>query len=689
MNEHQEQSGTSTEELKARHALLTEKLLSAQQAYHAQETPEMSDEDYDALMRELQHIEETLGISSKASEAIGATEQGVTRAHPTPMLSLGNTFSESDIMQFGARLGRKLHGVDAESLPYTVEYKLDGLSANLVYENGTFQWGATRGDGSEGEDITAQLRMMGIPETINMDGTVEVRGEIYMPRSALEAHNASAKERGERVFANTRNAAAGSLRKGTEQRVAMLKLAIWGMGSGAERIGSQHEILQWAREQGFHVAPGTVRAAGLAHASRSADALAESRDQQDFDVDGAVIKVDSVELQREAGRDSRAPAWATARKFAAQQVTTKLRSVIVTTGRTGKLTPVADLEPVKLEGSTVSKATLNNADYLKALDIHEGDTVTVQKAAGVIPQIVNVITALRPKGAQPVRLPDTCPECGHPATREEGEAGTFCRNPECPAQTEARLRHVVSRDVLDIQGLGDTVISALHERGLRHFTGLYTLSVQDLATLEVSAGTQEDGSEKKRPLGEKTAQKIYTQIQESKTAELWRFIRALGIPMTGKGTSTRLAEVYPGLAELRDAATSSDGEAVIAQVRDVGALTAASICNYFRNNPRIVETLYELGVTPVPSARLAQGDALSGMNIVVTGSLSAGREDIENWLRAQGASVSGSVTKKTTHLIAGEKAGGKLAKAEQLGVTILDEAAAAALCKERGVTWLQ
>jgi len=679
-----------------RHAELSELLGEASVHYHEQGDSQLDDENYDALMAELRSIEAAhpqLSANSISTQVGSSASSGANIKHLTPMLSLGNAFSTADLEAFVRKLAGKLAS-DAAGLDdavFTVEYKLDGLSMNLIYDAGKLVSAATRGNGQSGEDITAQARMMNVPEKIQAGGQVEIRGEVYMPRSVMKAHNdavLAGSARG-RAFANTRNAAVGSLRKGTQERVSLLRFAVWGIGArGDLAIADQAEFLNWAVSQGFSVAPGTAAVQGIQAAGRAHAALEQARPSQDFDADGSVVKLADFAAQAEAGASSSAPAWAIAHKFQAVQVTTRLERVEVTTGRTGKLTPVACLTPVALEGSMVSRATLNNADYLAGLGVHEGDTLILQKAGGVIPQVTGVVLALRVPGAAAVTLPSSCPECGSPATRIEGEAGTFCRNPECPAQSEARLRHVVSSDVLNILGLGETVIEALHARGLRHFSELYSLSEKDLAELQVSAG-QEGELTKKRALGVRTASKIIAEIERSKTGELWRFIRALGIPMTGHGTSTRLEEVYPSLRALSDAASAPGGEAVIAKVRDVGEKTAAAICNYFRTTGvGVLAALEAAGVSPIAGEKLQASDTLSGMSFVVTGTLSVGRGEIEAWLRQQGAAVGGSVTGKTTHLLAGEKAGSKLEKAEKLGVKVLSEADMPALCSARGTTWL-
>lgn len=696
---------TDTRNDEKRHAELLNLLQEARDAYHRHGDSTLSDDQYDALSSELLELESrNPSLASDIGTAVGADESGLggtMRRHPSPVQSLENAFSERDLVAFGERLSRKLGGIDASSLPFTVEYKLDGLSANIVYVDGKLDRAETRGDGSQGEDITAQMRMIGIPESIGegLLGTVEVRGEIYMARSTLEEHNAKV-AKGEithiRSFANCRNAAVGCLRKGTPERVAMLRFAVWGAGlTEGLQVENQSNFLGWAEGIGFQIAPRTMLAAGLDHAARSHQLLEEQRAAQDFDADGSVIKLDDFKLQVEAGRNSKAPAWAIAWKFKAEQVTTPLRNVTFTTGSQGKINPVAELEPVKVEGSIISRATLNNEDYMLQLDLHEGDTVIIQKAGGVIPQIVGVVAELRKPGAKRIEMPAQCPACGSPTVREAGQAGTFCTDPDCPAQVEAKLLQAVGADVLDIQGLGPSVISALCAAGMKNFKELYKLHAAEiavpahrLALLQVNAGTDEEGQTKTRPLGQATADKILSEIQKSRTTDLWRFIRAMNIPMTGKGTSTRLARTYQSLAELRDAAVAPDGEERIAEIRDIGSLTAAAICSFFRKHPDLPEELEAMGVRPKPSEQLQEGGALSGMSIVVTGTMSKGRADVENWLRRHGADITGSVTKNTTHLLAGPGGGSKLQKAQSLGTTVLSEEEMRELCQRKGIAWL-
>ncbi|WP_027462858.1 NAD-dependent DNA ligase LigA [Deinococcus ficus] len=673
-----------------RHEHLTQRLSAANLAYHNTGESELSDHEYDTLRQELRALEAAHPTLNSGLDVVGAPAdiQVMSRTHLTPMLSLGNAYALEDLQKFEAKLSNHLGSSGARQ--YTMELKIDGLSCNIVYRDGALLWAAPRGNGVEGDDITAQIRMLGLPERVPVQGDLEVRGEIYMPRSHLAHYNAAAREKGEREFKNARNAAVGCLRKGTPERVSLLKFAAYGVGrrpAALDTVTTQAEMLERLRALGFPTAPGTTVVSSMDEAQQAHQALSDRRAELDFDADGTVLKLNRFDLQQEAGLGSLTPHWATAYKFDMPEVSTRLRSVTFTTGRTGKITPVAELEPVDVDGSTVSRATLNNEDFITALGLHEGDTVTLRKAGSVIPEITGVITALREPGSAPVTVPFACPSCHTPLLRRQeaseggrAQAAHHCVNAECPAQIQARLLYATEKDVLDIQGVREAAVQGLQAAGVRTFDQLYALTEQDIAAVPLGEG---------RVIGAKNGAKIHAAIQESRSRDLWRFIRALSIPGTGKGTAQRLAEQYASLEELRVAALQPDAVSVFAGIRDIGAFTAGQIVEHLRGEGgRLIQALNGAGVTPTASRALSVGTGLADLKVVVTGTLSLDRSAVETWLRQHGAQVSGSVTKKTTHLLAGAGGGGKAQKAEALGVPALTEAQMAALCAERGLTFL-
>lgn len=674
-----------------RHRALAERLNAANLAYHNTGESDLSDHEYDTLKQELRALESAHPqLRSGLDDVVGAPAdiQVAARTHLTPMLSLGNAYSLEDLQKFEAKLSNTLSS--AAEREYTVEFKLDGLSCNIVYRDGQLLWAAPRGNGTEGDDITAQIRMMGLPERIPVQGDLEVRGEIYMPRSHLAQYNAAAREKGEREFKNPRNAAVGCLRKGTPERVSLLRFAAYGVGRRPTfdpPVTTQAEMLGRLHALGFPTAPGTTIVTSMNEAQRAHQALSAQRPGMDFDADGTVLKVNRFDVQHEAGLGSVTPHWATAYKFEMPEVSTRLIRVVFTTGRTGKITPVAELEPVDVDGTTVSRATLNNEGFITGLGLHEGDTVTLRKAGSVIPEITGVIPALREPGSAPVTIPYACPACHTPLLQRQddseggkAQAAHYCLNTSCPARLEARLLYATDKDVLDIQGMRDAVVQGLYARGLRSFPQLYGLSVDDLANTPLGEG---------RTLGAKNGAKIHAAIQESRTHDLWRFIRALSIPGTGKGTAQRLAEHYASLENLRLAAQHPEATTTFAGIRDIGAFTAGQIVGHLRGEGgQLIEALSAAGVTPTASKALSVGTQLADLKIVVTGSLSQDRSAVETWLRQHGAQVSGSVTKKTTHLLAGAGGGGKAQKAESLNIPIISEAQMQRLCEERGLNFL-
>ena len=644
--------------------------------YHQQDAPEISDDAYDALLREVRALEEAhpdwTDAANPSPQVGDAPLAGfATVQHPTPMTSLDNVFGDDELDGWREKLARSLNEAVTADFGYTCELKIDGLSINLYYKDGELQWAATRGNGMTGEIVTAQLLTIpGIPQRLpGLTGELEVRGEVYLSRADFEALNAQAEELGTPILKNPRNGAAGALRQKDPEvtRTRRLKAILYALG---KRDGvparTQWEVLEWLRGQGFAVSGYSRRAASIQEATRyHADLLAQ-RPELPFDVDGTVIKLDNLHLQQEAGFTSRAPRWAIAYKFPVQEATTILEQIVVNVGRTGKLAPLAHLSPRLIEGSTVSRATLHNEDFIAGLGLHVGDTVVVRKAGGVIPEIVRVLPELRPEDALPFVFPTRCPSCGTPAVREEGTANTYCPNRECPAQIYEQIRYFVSRGALDIRGVGEKLTAQLIQAGYVRGAGdLYALSAEQLSGLERG--------------GDKRAQNVLAQLEESKSRPLWRVVNALGMAGVGERNAQSLARTFGSLDALITATPEQLGA-----VPGLGGTLAVSVTQGLKD-PRTVTLLTQLraaGLNP-QEMQEARGELLSGLNFVITGTLTRPRDEIKAVIETQGGRVTGSVTGKTSYLVAGAEAGSKLTRAEELGVKILDEAGLEALIGEK------
>jgi DNA ligase (NAD+) len=649
--------------------------------YHQSDAPELSDDAYDALLRQVRTLEdahpEWLDATNPSPQVGDAPLAGfATVQHPTPMTSLDNVFSDEELAGWREKLARSLNEALTQDFTYACELKIDGLSINLYYRDGELKWAATRGNGVTGEIVTAQLLTIpGIPTTLKgedgtlLSGEVEVRGEVYLSRADFEALNAQAEELGTPLLKNPRNGAAGALRQKDPEvtRARRLKAILYALG---KRDGvparTQWEVLEWLKRQGFPVSEYSRQAGSIEEATQyHADLLAQ-RPELPFDVDGTVIKLGDLHLQQEAGFTSRAPRWAIAYKFPVQEAQTILEQIVVNVGRTGKLAPLAHLEPRLIEGSTVSRATLHNEDFIAGLGLHVGDTVVVRKAGGVIPEIVRVLTELRPEGAEPFVFPGVCPSCGTPVVREEGTANTYCPNRDCPAQIYEQVRYFVSRGALDIRGIGEKLTAQLIEAGYVRGAGdLYTLTAEQLSGLERG--------------GDRKAANILAQLQESRAKPLWRVVNALGMAGVGERNAQALARTFGSLDALMAAAPEQ-----IEAVPGLGATLAESVVRGLRD-PRTVTLLAQLkaaGLDP-QQGQETRGDLLSGLNFVITGTLSRPREEIKAQIEGQGGRVTGSVTGKTSYLVAGQEAGSKLTRAEELGVNVLDEAGLDTLIGER------
>jgi DNA ligase (NAD+) len=657
--------------------------------YHVLDDPNIEDAVYDRMLRELQDLEAEhpeLATPDSPTQRVGAPPSTTfaPARHDVPMLSLGNVFGHDELREFDVRVRRGLELTDADpGVTYVCELKIDGLAMSLRYEGRSFLRGATRGDGTTGEDVTPNLRTVGaIPLRLRADppgDRLEVRGEVYMPRGAFAALNEELERAGKPLYANARNTAAGSVRQKDPAITASRRLSVWCYQVvGVSGVASHSESLELIRELGFPVNPATRRVAGIDQVIDFVEEWAEARKDLDYETDGIVIKVDSIEQQRRLGFVARAPRWATAYKFPAQQVTTKLEEIEVYVGRTGALTPVAHVTPVVVGGTTVRNATLHNIDEIRRRDLRVGDTIVLQRAGDVIPEVVSAVEEARDGSEVVWNMPDRCPVCDTPAVREEGEVVWRCPNPWCPAQRLGALLHFTGRGGMDIEGAGYAVVSQLVERELLHEpSDLYRLDVETIESLDRFA--------------RRSAEKLHAAIQESRRRPLARIINALGIRHIGEQTAIDLAawlarDLPPHDGEDEAAWTRRVGDRLrgasleeLTQVYGIGRVVAEGIAGYFGED-HTRETLHHLldaGVAaerPPAVAADASDGPLAGKTLVVTGTLPGfSRQEAEEAIRAAGGHPAGSVSKQTDYLVAGDKAGSKLAKAEEVGVPVLDE----------------
>lgn len=638
--------------------------------YYVLDTPSVPDQEYDRTLRALQELETAypqLADPNSPTRRVGAPPLDAfsSVAHPLPMLSLDNAFDDDELDAFFRRVRERL---DIEETPAIVaEPKLDGIAVSLIYREGTLHRAATRGDGTRGEDITMNVRTIrAIPLRLapgDWPDEFEVRGEIYMPRAGFERFNEQARKRGEKTFVNPRNAAAGSLRQLDSRITAQRPLSFCTYSAGQHPEtpwpASQWELLETFATWGLPTSPHAARLLDLDSCIAYYDDLSQRRDSLPFDIDGIVYKVDDYALQDRLGFVARAPRWAIARKFPAQEAMTTVTGVEFQVGRTGAITPVARLQPVFVGGVTVSNATLHNMDEIGRLSLHEGDTVVVRRAGDVIPQVVSVIEERRPDDARPVPAPQECPVCSSPVERLAGEATLRCTGGlVCPAQVKAALRHFASRKAMDIDGLGEKLIDQLVDRGTVHSVAeLYELGVEDLLDLE--------------RMGAKSSEKLVAAISASLDTTLPRFIFALGIREVGEATAESLAQQFGTI----EAIAAADTDALEA-VPDVGPVVAEHVRGFFESeqNREMLERLLAAGIH-WPAITVASGDGpLTGQTWVVTGRLeSCSREEAEATLKALGARTAKSVSAKTSVVLAGPGAGSKLSKAQQLGVEVIDE----------------
>jgi DNA ligase (NAD+) len=657
----------------------------AAHAYYVLDAPEMEDPVYDRLYRELLDLEavhsELIRPDSPTQRVGGTPAEGFTSvAHRIGLLSLDNAFSTDDLEAWYSRLLKVLDREPGTPLPMVGELKIDGNALALSYEQGLLVRAATRGDGERGEDITANVRtIQSVPLRLQLDhppAWVEVRGEAFIPDGTFAAINAERQARGEALFANPRNACAGTLRQLDPRVVASRRLDFfaytlhlpndWQPAPGdPPQPSGQWQSLEWLQAAGFKVNPNAELLPDLAAVEAFFSRWDTGRRSLPYATDGVVVKLNDLRLQDTAGFTQKAPRWAIALKYAAEEAPSRLLRLTCQVGRTGVVTPVAEFEPVPLAGTTVSRATLHNADRLAELDLHAGDTVVVRKAGEIIPEVVRVLSELRPAKAQRLDLPHTCPECGSELVREEGEAATRCVNSSCPAILRGALRHWVSKGALDVDGLGSKLIEQLVDRGLvRSITDLYGLDAALLASLE--------------RMGTKSADNLVAALAASKTQPWHRQLYGLGIHHVGEVNAKALAKAFPSAAEL---ATAAEGTPeLITAVYGIGGEIAQSLQQWLATpaNQQLLSQLERLGFSLAASPESEDGHGaapLAGQTFVLTGTLpSLSRSQAQALIEAAGGKVTGSVSKKTSYVVAGEEAGSKLSKAESLGVAVLDEA---------------
>lgn len=636
--------------------------------YYVLDRPEISDEEYDRMYRRLRELEEATGITLPDSPTlrVGAPplEKFEKVSHTLPMLSLENAFSHEEVREFDKRTKRLLK--TAGEIEYTVEPKYDGLAIELVYENGFFRRASTRGDGFMGEDVTRNvLTIRGLPSKIELPGPpelMELRGEVYLDIEEFEKINRERELRGEPLFANPRNAAAGSVRQLDPAITAGRKLHVTVYGNGVIRgleINSQWELLEWLKRARFRTPFVFKKVTGIEKAFEAITEIEQKRGTEfPFEADGAVIKVNDFGLRAALGEKTREPRWAIAYKFPAHRGITRIRGIVPSVGRTGVITPIAMLEPVRIGGVTVSRSTLHNWDEIKRKDIRVGDAVVVERAGDVIPHVLEALKEKRgrhaPEGPYPV--PEKCPVCGSRVMNVEGEVALRCININCPAQTMERIVHFASRGAMDIEGLGEKSVGLFYERGLiKRFVDIYRLRKEDLLELPRYA--------------EKSASNLIEAIERSKETVMSRFLYALGIPHVGEFASKLLAKNFRDIKELYHVRPEQ-----ISSIKQIGDKIALSVSEFFDNTGNIaaLDTLRELGMrikNPDYTKGMAAGKKpLEGLTFVITGTLQRPRNEVEEMIEAAGGRATGSVSASTSYLIVGEEAGSKLEKAKKLGV---------------------
>ena len=642
--------------------------------YYLETKPVISDQEFDRLMHELIELEhsfpEFVAPDSPSQRVGGVPLQGFkTVRHEIPMMSMDNTYSYGELRDFDARVKK---GLNTSQVDYFVEEKIDGVSISLLYRDGLFVLGATRGDGRTGDDITENLKTIrSIPLRIPAPGAklrgkvpelVEVRGEAYLSHTSFERLNQDKEKAGEELFANPRNACAGTLKLLDPKLVAKRDLSVFchGLGvTGGVSIGAQSGFFEWLRELGFKTIEHTKHVKNIEAVIDFAEAFKEKRERLDYDIDGLVVKVDSFEAQRLLGTTSKAPRWMIAYKYPAEQAVTLLNDIEISVGRTGALTPVAILQPVRLSGTAVSRASLHNADEIERLDVRVGDQVRVEKSGEIIPKVVGVLKEKRKGALKKFKFPEHCPVCGSRAVRVGDEVVIRCVSLACPAQLKGRIKHFAMRDTMDIEGMGDVLVEQLvDEKLVRHLADIYELSFESVVKLE--------------RMGRKSAENLFAAIEKSKMQELYRLIYGLGILNVGEHAAQILADHFQNLDRLMEAR-----EEELCTIREIGPTTARSIVDFFTDSGthKIVDRLRKAGVRFNVAEAKRSVAPLAGKTIVVTGVLKKySRNEIEQTIRRFGGHWSSSVSQKTSFLLVGESPGSKYDKAKKLGVKIVTEA---------------
>ena len=631
--------------------------------YYVEDNPQISDTEYDTLYKQLEKLEQEYPefiLDNSPTQRVGdrVLDEFEKVIHKVPMLSLSNTFSIEDLRDFDSRISKLSSD---NSIEYICELKIDGLAISINYENGKLVSAATRGDGMVGENVTENIKtIFSIPKTLKTKKSFEVRGEVYLPKKSFELLNKEREENNEVLFANPRNAAAGSIRQLDSRITAKRRLSAFIYSVvGDENINSQKMALTVAADLGLPVNPNFKICKTIDEVVDYIMYWEEHKQDLPYEIDGIVIKVNSYSLQEEIGSTQKSPRWATAYKFPEEELATKLLDIELSVGRTGIITPVAVLNPINISGSTVSKASLHNKDIIDELDIHIGDMVVVKKAGEIIPKVVRVVEELRLANSKKYVMPNTCPSCKSKTFTKEGDPFTRCLNPDCPEQNIRKIIHFASREALNIEGLGDKVVATLYEKGIiKHTIDLFSLDRNKLVELE--------------RMGDKSVDNLLNAIENSKQSSLDKVIFALGILNVGKKAGKILAEYYKNLTNFSKATVDE-----LLELPDIGLITAESIVDYLSNdnNLRFINELIEIGMNPQYEIQNKNTDNIfSGKTIVLTGKLvELTRNEAKEYLERFGAKVTGSVTSKTDYVIAGEKAGSKLAKAEQLGIQVLSE----------------
>ena len=631
--------------------------------YYVEENPYLTDFEYDKMFAELKELEEKypdLKTPDSPTQRVGSvSEKFFSHKHKYRLYSLDNTYNEEELKKWYERVCKEYN----KKLQLVCELKIDGLAIALTYEKGLFTLGVTRGDGVTGENITPNLKTIkAVPLKLFEPKTLEVRGEIYMPKTSFEKLNEDSLAKGEKVFANPRNAASGSLRQLDSKITAKRDLSMFtytGIFEDAEdkNIKTHYDGMMYLKKLGFKVNPNIRLVDDIQGAIDYCEEWATKRFDLDYATDGVVIKVNDFDVQKDLGFTARAPKWATAFKFPPEEVSTKLLDIELNTGKTGIVTPVAVLEPVQLAGSTVSRASLHNFDEIARLDIRIGDTVLIKKAAEIIPKVVKVMDTPEHKDLPIYNPPKVCPSCGGALVEKEGEVGLYCQNPDCSSLMCAKIEYWVSKEAMDIDYVGPSLIQQLYEKKfISNPVDLYRLTTQDLLQLDL--------------IKEKSASNIYTSIQNSKTQPLNRLLTALGIRHVGKETADILAGEFPTLDDIKNADLER-----LSGIESIGGIIAQSIYDYFHNenNLKLIEELKELGVNPISKVK-PKSDKLAGKTFVLTGTLQdMTRDEASAIIKSHGGKTSSSVSKKTSYVLAGANAGSKLDKAQDLGVIILTE----------------